>query len=322
MADMKAIMQQLSMQEQYDENAKWLNSQKPFLANILIRTVDDFKGMQPEEVVKLIEGEPSVGRTPVEEGFTNERLEDETMAISGMNTEKKVHNEGVTYFDVLFYVRTQNELAKIIVNMELQKEEPALYDVEMRGIFYAAREVSSQLGREFKNQHYNDMKKVYSIWICMNMKEHSLSHIHLEEQQIIGSHKWKGDLDLLNIIIIGIAKNLPEKEEKYELHRLLSALLSSDLEVEDKLDIMEKEYDIPLENDIRKDVKEMCNLSQGIREEAFEEGQEYGYREGQEKGEKQKLVRVVTKMHEAKFPLEQIAAIAEISMEKVKEIIG
>ena len=41
-----------------------------------------------------------------------------------------------------------------------------------------------------------------------------------------------------------------------------------------------------------------------------------------EKGEKQKLVRVVTKMHEAKFPLEQIAAIAEISMEKVKEIIG
>ena len=40
-----------------------------------------------------------------------------------------------------------------------------------------------------------------------------------------------------------------------------------------------------------------------------------------EKGEKQKLVRVVTKMHEAEFPLEQIAAIAEISVERVKEII-
>ena len=76
---------------------------------------------------------------------------------------------------------------------------------------------------------------------------------------------------------------------------------------------MEKEYDIPLENDIRKDVKEMCNLSQGIRKEAFEEGQE--------QGEKQKLVKVVTKMYEAKFPLEQIAAIAEISVENVKEII-
>ena len=103
MADMKAIMQQLSMQEQYDENAKWLNSQKPFLANILIRTVDDFKGMQPEEVVKLIEGEPSVGRTPVEEGFTNERLEDETMAIcrlprlltqQGLTTIERVDDAG------------------------------------------------------------------------------------------------------------------------------------------------------------------------------------------------------------------------------------
>lgn len=194
MADMKAIMQQLSMQEQYDENAKWLNSQKPFLANILIRTVDDFKGMQPEEVVKLIEGEPSVGRTPVEEGFTNERLEDETMAISGMNTEKKVHNEGVTYFDVLFYVRTQNELAKIIVNMELQKEEPALYDVEMRGIFYAAREVSSQLGREFKNQHYNDMKKVYSIWICMNTRENSLNKIALKMKMCLDSQGGKTNM--------------------------------------------------------------------------------------------------------------------------------
>ena len=212
MADMKAIMQQLSMQEQYDENAKWLNSQKPFLANILIRTVDDFKGMQPEEVVKLIEGEPSVGRTPVEEGFTNERLEDETMAISGMNTEKKVHNEGVTYFDVLFYVRTQNELAKIIVNMELQKEEPALYDVEMRGIFYAAREVSSQLGREFKNQHYNDMKKVYSIWICMNTRENSLNKIALKNENVFGQSRWKDKYDMIHIVTIRLSRKWMKTE--------------------------------------------------------------------------------------------------------------
>ena len=75
----------------------------------------------------------------------------------------------------------------------------------------------------------------------MNMKENSLTQIYLTKKNIIGLHDWKGDLGLLNIIMIGIAENLPEKEENYELHRLLSALLSSDLEVEDKLDIMEKE---------------------------------------------------------------------------------
>ena len=147
----------------------------------------------------------------------------------------------------------------------------------------------------------------------MNMKEHSLSHIHLKEEQIIGSHKWKGDLELLNIIMIGIAKNLPEKEEKYELHRLLATLLSSNLEVEDKLDIIEKEYNIPLENDIRKDVKEMCNLSQGIREEAFEEGRE---------SERQKFKKLISGMRKAGFLPEQIAEIAEISVENVKEMIG
>ena len=308
---------------QYDTRVKRILAQKNILAHILVKTVDEFKEMKTEDAVMYIESEPKIGIVPVEPGLINtEKTDVIGQRIIGLNTENTEINEGLVRFDIIFYVRMKEGLTQIIINIEAQKEEPGEYKILNRAIFYICRIVSSQKGRDFVNSEYDDMKRVYSIWICMNMKEHSLSHIHLEEQQIIGSHKWKGDLDLLNIIIIGIAKNLPEKEEKYELHRLLSALLSSDLEVEDKLDIMEKEYDIPLENDIRKDVKEMCNLSQGIREEAFEEGQEYGYREGQEKGEKQKLVRVVTKMHEAKFPLEQIAAIAEISMEKVKEIIG
>ena len=43
MAGMRAMMQSVSLQEQYDENAKWLISQKPFLANILVRTVKEFE---------------------------------------------------------------------------------------------------------------------------------------------------------------------------------------------------------------------------------------------------------------------------------------
>ena len=61
---------------------------------------------------------------------------------------------------------------------------------------------------------------------------------------------------------------------------MLSALLSSNLEVEEKLDIIEKEYDIPIEEDIRKEVEEMCNLSQGIKEKAFKGG----YTEGKQNG--------------------------------------
>jgi len=38
------------------------------------------------------------------------------------------------------------------------------------------------------------------------------------------------------------------------------------LSVDEKLGIMEKEYSIPLDDRIREDVSEMCNLSQGIKD--------------------------------------------------------
>ena len=85
-----------------------------------------------------------------------------------------------------------------------------------------------------------------------------------------------------------------------------------------KKTVRASEYDIPLQNDIREEVEEMCNLSQGIKEKAFEEGHESGY----ESGKEQKLIRVVNRMYKAQFPIEQIADIAEISVDKVKEIIN
>lgn len=56
---------------QYDACAKRLIGQKMILAHILVRTVDEFKGMQPEEAVAYIEGEPLIGIVPVNPGMTN-----------------------------------------------------------------------------------------------------------------------------------------------------------------------------------------------------------------------------------------------------------
>lgn len=116
-----------------------------------------------------------------------------------------------------------------------------------------------------------------------------MSHIHLTKEDMIGSYEWKGNLDLLNIIMIGLAKELPEHDETYELHRLLGALLSRELTVDEKLDIIGNEYDIPLEENFRKDMSTMCNLSQGVKEEGIaigrREGLEEGRREGYAEGE-------------------------------------
>ena len=58
----------------------------------------------------------------------------------------------------------------------------------------------------------------------------------------------------------------PKPDKKYELHRLLSIMLSIELSAAEKLEIMETEYGIPVDNTIREDVSVMCNLSQGILE--------------------------------------------------------
>lgn len=56
---------------QYDTCVKRLLAQKIILAHILVKTVDEFKGMKPEDVVKYIEGEPSISVVPVEPGLAN-----------------------------------------------------------------------------------------------------------------------------------------------------------------------------------------------------------------------------------------------------------
>lgn len=57
----------------------------------------------------------------------------------------------------------------------------------------------------------------------------------------------------------------------YELHRLLGALFSQVLTWEERLDLLHEEYDIQIDEDFRKDVSVMCNLSQGIREAGIAE---------------------------------------------------
>ncbi len=144
-----------------------------------------------------------------------------------------------------------------------------------------------------------------------------MSHIHLTKEDLIGSYEWKGNLDLLNIIMIGLAKELPEHDETYELHRLLGALLSRELTIDEKLDIIGNEYDIPLEENFRKDMSTMCNLSQGVKEE----GIAIGRREGLEEGRREGHAELITKMYKNGLSIELIASATDKTIEEVKTII-
>ena len=271
-----------------------------------MKTVDEFKGMKPEDVVKYIEGEPSISVVPVEPGLANMEKTDATgQRIVGLNTENAEINEGLVRFDIIFYVRMKNGLSQIIVNIEAQKDEPTEYKILSRAIFYVSRLISSQKERDFVNTNYDDIKQVFSIWICMNMDDNSLSHIHLTKDELLKPCNWKGNLDLLNIVLIGITNEIPEHDKKYEMHRLIGALLSSELKEQEKLDIIEHEYNIPTSQEFREDVRIMCNLSTGIEERATEKTSE----------------KFILNMYKKGYTLDQIADVAETGVDEVEAII-
>ena len=272
---------------QYDNSAKRLIAHKIILARILVKTVEEFKGMDPLEVAALIEGLPYISAVPVEPGLTNAVHFQNGQRLVGFNTENQELNEGLVRFDIVFYVRMKDGLSQIIINVEAQKDEPSDYEILNRAVFYVSRLVSSQKERDFENSSYDDIKSVYSIWICMN------------------------------IIMIGLAKELPEHDETYELHRLLGALLSRELTIDEKLDIIGNEYDIPLEENFRKDMSTMCNLSQGVKEE----GIAIGRREGLEEGRREGHAELITKMYKNGLSIEQIASATDKTVEEVRAII-
>ena len=134
---------------QYDACAKRLIGQKIILSHILVRTVEEFKGMKPEEVVLLIEGDPQIGTVPVSPGMTNRQNNNNSNTdvnqnitdaidasdisrptntrVGGLNTEDSEINEGTIRFDIIFYVRMKDGLAQMIINIEIQKDQPKDY---------------------------------------------------------------------------------------------------------------------------------------------------------------------------------------------------
>ena len=177
----------------------------------------------------------------------------------------------------------------------------------------------------------------------MNMKENSLSHIHMVKDDLLGDQDWKGNLDISNIVMIGLAKEIPPREERYELHRLLGALLSQTMTAEQKLKLMKQEYDIPVDRrGIRDEVKIMCNLSEGVEEMGYAKGEAAGKAEGEKIGEargkaigrsvgrlegrlegkSEERADIILKMHKKGYSLEQIMDVTDISEAEIKAIIG
>ena len=257
---------------QYDDYAKFILSQKEILSRILKFTIKEFEDMEAEDIMGLIEGEPLVSKVSTEPGETNQTFHGK---ITGNNTENTELEEGTIIFDVIFYVRMKDGVSRIIINLEAQGIEKPPYPLVNRTIFYIARLISSQKNRNFDHSNYGDMLRTYSIWICFNLEENCMNYLHLTNTSLFGAHEWLGDLELMNIFLVGLDKNLSEEAIKTtdsNLHYMLGTIFSNDLSPKDKVRLLSEREDMPAGTHIRKELDTMCNLSYGIEEQGIEKG--------------------------------------------------
>jgi len=262
----------------YDAACKRVLSEKAILARIMKACLAEYQDCNVDEIAeKYIEGHPQVSAVPV--------LPDEDSSIiSGMDTEDKSMHEGTVTYDIRFraIVPDSGEIIGLIVNVEAQNDFYPGYPLIKRGIYYCCRMISSQYGREFTGSHYEKIKKVYSIWICMNppkSRENTITRYRMVEEHLVGeTAEPVRNYDLLSIIMLCLGG--PNDKNYDGVLRMLDVLLGSETSEAEKRKILQDDYDIQMTQTMEREVSVMCNLSKGVREKGHAEGRAEGRADG------------------------------------------
>lgn len=120
--------------------------------------------------------------------------------------------------------------------------------------------ISSQKEKEFHNDYYNGLKKVYSIWICMDVQNYradSIQHYHLVEDIVHGNFSDDTkNYDLISIIILNLGKNKTSHVLLNLLHLIFMDLKPS----AEKEIILRNDYDLKITNNMREEMNKMGGL--------------------------------------------------------------
>lgn len=243
----------------YDITSKRILSKKSVLCNIMKECIPEYKNLSKQEILACID-----------DNYDNEYIET-------MNTEDIGINDETINFDILFTTRlpNSNERIGMYIDLEPQNNMYPGYELLNRAMYYAARLIDRQKGEAFINSDYNNIRKIYSIWICTNPRPEQkdcINYYTIQEDSIKGNYHTSIDYKKLNIIMLYIGDDYD-----YNLTGILEMLslifkntklntLSASKKLSDSYDILMKEGE----------VQQMSNLSEGLIQQGEIKGREEG----------------------------------------------
>ena len=307
---------QTDYEVRYDRAAKKLLANKLVLAHILKDCVKEYQACSIMDIAqKYIEGEPEVGTTGVYMDDSNspeqpdikpeamraqatgvqatntqaikaQMMNIQPMKVQGVNNEDISQHEGAVYYDVRFNAiapsTEEHGNIRLIINAEAQNRFKSKYPLTKRAVYYGSRLISAQNGMVFTKSDYQKLRKVYSIWICVNPVKkfrNTITRYSLKPETIIGNAvEAPENYDLINIVMVCLGKM--EEWNDNNLIKFLGVLFQNELSAREKKDILERDFNIPMTETFESEVDDMCNLSQGVAEEAMQKGLEKGIEQG------------------------------------------
>ena len=117
-----------------------------------------------------------------------------------------------------------------------------------------------------------------------------------------------------------------------DILKLLSVLLTPDMKPEEKREILEKDFSIPMTVEMEKEAETMCgightiarkNLEKGMEQglaKGIEKGLEKGRLEGKQEGRQEEREANVLGMLKEKIPMETISRITHYSLEQIQKL--
>ena len=267
-----------SLKARYDKNVKELLADIQVLSRIVKHTVTEVESLSIQEIMDCIDRSSiRVGVVPVEPGLTN------MGRVESIQTEDAIPNEDYITYDIRFVLAAAAMELEIIINVEAQRSMSHSrlgYHLENRIVFYLARLISSQKGINFAKSEYDNIKKVYSIWICMDADRtsDSISRISLKADTLFGKPCGFPKLDKMCGMVIRIRNN-NVAESKNKLIAMLEDVLSSE-DSDVKKHKLEDKYDMKMTTELEGRINGMCNLSDVVEERGMERGMERGIERG------------------------------------------
>ncbi len=251
----------------YDTNVKFLLADKQILARILKYAVQEFKDMTVRDIMDSIGDAVDVGEKPLDAGLSN------LGRVNASSTEDNIPGEGKIFFDIRFAAYHKETEMKFLINLEAQKSSDSGklgYHLENRIIFYLARMISAQKQTEFYHSDYDNLKKVRSIWICMDNREDgdSIEEIGLGRNTVFGNKANPYDVDLMRGIIINIRNGNNIKDSKNTLISMLEKLFSR-TSADEKKRMLTEQYGMIMTAELEGRIQTMCNLSENIKDQSI-----------------------------------------------------